>query len=61
MLREQAGMQTTIVTWEADMESNYICDKRFAIQLSEILKLKGFLFEEKVKLNPDEEHSIDLG
>ena len=54
-------MQTTIVTWEADMESNYICDKRFAIQLSEILKLKGFLFEEKVKLNPDEEHSIDLG
>jgi hypothetical protein len=40
---------------------NSIGDTRFASQLKEVQDLKRFLFEEKVKFNPEQIDSIDLG
>lgn len=42
-------------------DTNSICDKRFAEQLREVQNLKQFLFEQKVKFDPTELGSIDLG
>lgn len=39
----------------------YICDKRFAGQLQEVKNLKQFLFEQKVRFDPSQLESIDLG
>jgi hypothetical protein len=44
-----------------DPRPNAICDKRFAGQLREVKDLKQFLFEQKVKFEPDQLGSIDLG
>ncbi|MBR0740867.1 hypothetical protein JQ581_28420 [Bradyrhizobium liaoningense] len=42
-------------------EANAIADRRFLDQLRELKNLKQFLFEQKVKFEPDQLNSIDLG
>jgi hypothetical protein len=55
-----AGMSTT--EKPANDKSNVsISDQRFMAQLYELEKLKRFLFEEKVKFQPEQIDSIDLG
>ena len=46
---------------EVSDHNRVINDRRFIDQLSEIYKLKQFLFEEKVAFPPDQLGSIDLG
>lgn len=42
-------------------QAHAICDKRFIAQLKEVKDLKEFLFEQKVKFEPSQLNSIDLG
>jgi hypothetical protein len=41
--------------------SNIICDKRFAAQLTELRRLKGFLLAEKNPFDAEQTKSIDIG
>jgi hypothetical protein len=45
---------------EAD-KADIVCNERFVQQLKEVQDLKQFLFEEKVKFEPSQLGSIDLG
>src|SRR2546429_9897740 len=42
-------------------ELDKICDERFIDQVREVQNLKRFLFEQKVKFEPSQLGSIDLG